>query len=91
MKNKALQFNDFQNAYYRDEKNDEDVTMMTTQPFWQSMKLSKRRMQENGVVIQNDISANERHRISKKNSYSDGRNLVGEFKRNLKIKRTILK
>jgi len=91
MKNKALEFNDFQNSYYRDEKNDEDATSMTTQPFWQSMKLSKRRMQEKGIVIQNDISENERNRITKKASYSDGKNQVGEFKRNLKIHRNIYK
>lgn len=91
MKNKALEFNDFQNSYYRDEKNDEDATEMVTQPFWQSMKLSKRRMQENNIVIQNDISSKESKRVLLKNSYADGKNQVGEFKRNLKINRNIFK
>lgn len=91
MREKALEFNDFQNKYYRDEKNDEDATWMTTQPFWQSMKLSKRRMQQNGVVIQNNIPQSMQKRISKKDLYSDGRNVVGEFKRDLKINRIIYK
>lgn len=90
MQNKALKFNDFQNAYYKDEVNDEDATNMTTQPFWQSMRLSKRKMQDNNVVIENRI-LNTDTRIRNRNSYSDGRNYVGEFTRTLKIKKNIYK
>ena len=46
MLNKISEFYQLQNDYYMDKKNDEDITKVATQPFWQSMRLNKKRLQE---------------------------------------------
>ena len=51
-------FYGYQQKYYRNEINDEQLTDVTTQPFWQSMRLSKRRLAEKGLTM--DISVKEK-------------------------------
>ena len=50
MQDKANAFLDIQNQYFKDQKSDADMTEYTTQPFWQSMYLSKKRLQEKGLI-----------------------------------------
>ena len=44
MLSKASAFLDIQNQYFADKKSDAYMTQITTQPFWQSMRLSKMRL-----------------------------------------------
>ena len=51
-------FYEYQQRYYRNEMNDEQLTGITTQPFWQSMRLSKRRLAEKGLTM--DVTVKEK-------------------------------
>ena len=52
MQDKAGAFLDIQNQYFSDKKNDADMTEYTTQAFWQSMYLSKKRLQEKDLTTE---------------------------------------
>ena len=49
MQDKADAFLEIQNRYFKDDKKDADMTEYTTQPFWQSMYLSKKRLMGKGL------------------------------------------
>ena len=44
MQTKAARFLEFQRSYYLGEGEDKELARMVTQPYWQSMRLSKRRL-----------------------------------------------
>ena len=56
MLSKASAFLHIQNQYFSDKKTDDDMTRITTQPFWQSMRLSKMRLREKGLISETDIA-----------------------------------
>lgn len=56
MLSKASSFLDAQNQYFSNQLNDEEMTEITTQPFWQSMHLSKKRLFEKGLVSETTVS-----------------------------------
>ncbi len=47
---KASSFLNVQNQYFNNQINDSEITEITTQPFWQSLHLSKKRLNEKGLV-----------------------------------------
>ena len=91
MMKKALDFPAFQNEYYSGKKNDEDATMIATQPFWQSMRLSKRRMQKHGLVIEEVVKDEPGTFIRTQKTGEDGNNFVGAFKRRIQTRMNIYK
>lgn len=56
MLSKASAFLDIQNQYFADKKSDAYMTQITTQPFWQSMRLSKMRLQEKELISETTIA-----------------------------------
>ena len=63
-------FFDFQNDYYSNKKNDEDLTYVTTQPCWQSMKLVKDRLNNKNLSMSMDIThAGKKSRFIPNNEY----------------------
>ena len=52
---KASSYLDIQNQYFADNATDADMTKITTQPFWQSERLSKRRLQEKGLTSETTV------------------------------------
>lgn len=91
MKQKALDFPTFQNEYYSGKKNDEDATKIATQPFWQSMRLSKRRMEKHDIVIEEIVKDEPGTSIQTEKTGADGNNFVGVFKRRVKTHTRIYK
>ena len=55
MLSKASSFLDIQNQYFSNQLNNVEMTQITTQPFWQSMHLSKKRLTEKGLVSETTI------------------------------------
>lgn len=55
MLSKASAFLDVQNQYFRNQLNDGEITEITTQPFWQSMHLSKKRLIEKGLISETTV------------------------------------
>lgn len=45
----SKQFHGFYGDYFRGERDDAKLLDMTTQPFWQSMRLSKKRLSDKGL------------------------------------------
>lgn len=56
MLSKASAFLHIQNQYFSDKKTDADMTRITTQPFWQSIRLSKMRLCEKGLISETVIA-----------------------------------
>lgn len=59
MERKADNFRVVYGQYYRNQVSEKELTEQTTQPFWQSMRLSRRRLNEKGleldVTVYNDV------------------------------------
>lgn len=53
------------NDYYSDKKTDQDLMNITTQPFWYSMTLSKRRLESKGLVSEVEIEKDKKIREKK--------------------------
>ena len=67
MYGKTLSFRDFWNAYYKGQADDTDLMSRTTQPFWQSMRLSKKRLETKGLTMETRLVPHTKH-----NSGRDG-------------------
>lgn len=67
MYGKTLSFREFWNAYYKGQADDTDLMSRTTQPFWQSMRLSKKRLETKGLTMETRLVPDTKH-----NSGRDG-------------------
>lgn len=76
MQKKVVEFSQIQNEYYTDKRNDEDITGIATQPFWQSMRLNKRRLQEKNLTVSSERKKEPKRSIKKLREFSDGKNVV---------------
>lgn len=94
MDHKAYGFMDFQRAYYTNRVDDQHLTEHTTQPFWQSMSLSKRRLASKGLTMDVQITRDRFGRMIKDERMCmrrDGHHLVGNKAMNVKALRTFYK
>ncbi len=86
----ADRFYNQQRNYYMDNMQDETLMEATTQPFWQSMRLSKRRLQEKGLKM--DLAIIPQHskmlNLDKVFVHRDGTDEVGSSTRAVLTKRT---
>ncbi len=86
MNEKSKNFPGFYSKYYEGVYDDTELQEMTTQPFWQSMRLTKRRLEAKGLHMNLSL---KRHRDRKGNTgYSlevleDGLGFVGENRQNV--------
>ncbi|MBQ7774980.1 MAG: hypothetical protein IJ379_03580 [Lachnospiraceae bacterium] len=83
-------FFNLQRKYFMNDIQDEELIEVTTQPFWQSMRLSKRRLQEKNltmdVAIEEDGKSKEGHgRVFLRN---DGTNQIGSNTEQVVTKRS---
>ena len=83
MQDKAAAFLDIQNQYFCDKKTDADMTEYTTQPFWQSMYLSKKRLQEKGLIAETTVK-NSNRRMFFHSDTSTAHSQIGNFTRSIK-------
>lgn len=86
MTNMAGRFPDFYAKYYNGIYRDTELLEMTTQPFWQSMRLSKKRLDAKGLCM--DLELKDDFSQKKvRNAYvevdTDGSNLVGMHHKNV--------
>ena len=58
LQKKASTFLTIQNQYFSGEKTAADITEYATQPFWQSIYLSKKRLQEKALISETTIESN---------------------------------
>lgn len=87
-------FLSFYGEYYNGKGDDEELLEMATQPFWQSMRLSKKRLDSKGLTMDVELSddssrsavADGRVHMSK-----DGTDLIGTSARRVLAKRRFLK
>lgn len=90
MNNKFQEFLQFQRKYYNNGADDTGLMWHTTQPFWQSMRLSKRRLTEKGLSMDMEISCDVKSKAVKEEGVTlrkDGHHLVGNKTQNVLVKR----
>ncbi len=84
MTNMSHNFPDFYAKYYNGVYDDKELQEMTTQPFWQSMRLTKRRLLSKGLhmdlQLQNHIAKNSAGSTDVR-VFDDGSNMVGMHRR----------
>lgn len=81
MKSKASAFETSYEDYYADIKNDEDMTYETTQPYWQSLYLSKQKLKKNNLQMHIDLTEAKSKKGLEATYYNDdGKNQIATFK-----------
>lgn len=94
MDQKAYQFLKFQRAYYLDEVDDLALMERTTQPFWQSLRLSKRRLASKGLAMDVEISHDPKSLTVKDETLhmrKDGHHFAGNKALNVVVQRKFYK
>lgn len=94
MDKKAYDFMRFQREYYTDKTDDKALMEQTTQPFWQSVRLSKRRLASKGLSMDVEISHDSKSRTIKDERLQmrkDGHHLVGNKALNVIVNRSFYK
>lgn len=96
MEAKEADFEQKRNAYFAGQCTDKQLTEDTTQPFYESMRLSRKRLEERNLTV--DVQAEEDRPSGRfamfvdaemyQGPYKDGGDYVGMHRRGLKIKRT---
>ena len=79
-------FPQFYANYYKDVYDDAQLQEMTTQPFWQSMRLTKRRMLSKGLKMDLNMQNHLTKRGTGNNGiriFDDGADIVGTHRRNI--------
>ncbi len=86
----ANQFYRLQQGYYKNDLQDQELIESTTQPFWQSMRLSKRRLQAKELTMDVDIREEQSKKLHRGNvyTYKDGANQVGYASREVVTQRS---
>lgn len=87
MKSKAVSFVDVYRNYYNGNLKDEDILNNVTQSYWQSMYLSKQRMNNLGIVADTEIENDNRGIVETASVDSDGKSSIGTFKQPVKIRK----
>lgn len=90
MMNMAGRFPDFYTKYYNETYRDTELLEVTTQPFWQSMRLSKKRLDAKGLCMDVELTDDFSQKKTQ-NAYvrveEDGSNLVGMHHKNVVSRR----
>lgn len=80
MQAKAARFLEFQRKYYRGEGGDRELAELVTQPYWQSMRLSKKRLAAKGLTMDTTLQGERRVKAGAAGRLEiekDGANLIG--------------
>lgn len=80
---KASSFLSIQNLYFSNQKSDAEMTEITTQPFWQSMRLSKKRLDEKGLVSETTVAKTTKPMTFMYDA-SNSRSEIGLFNQSIK-------
>ena len=100
MMGKVHEFNKRYRDYFRGNINDKEMTEHVSQPFWHSLHMSKKRLDENGLHMEIDIKNvyEKTNRVAVMNprmeqvNYEDGERIsAGEFKQEVRVMKKIKK
>lgn len=100
MMGKVHEFNKRYSDYFKGNINDEEMTEHVSQPFWHSLHMSKKRLDENGLHMEIDIKNvyEKTNRVAVMNprmeqvNYEDGERIsAGEFKQEVRVMKKIKK
>lgn len=82
MHQKLKGFTQVRNAFFMGNADERELMEQTTQPFWQSMRLSRKRLQEKGLTAEVTFTEDKRRAEGKKGEISvesDGADIVGKW------------
>lgn len=94
MVNMSVKFPELHHKYFADICKDDALLELTTQPFWQSMRLSKKRLKDNGLTMETIISRDYKEQNQQDSGIllgRDGTHLVGNNIQRVVTKRRYLK
>ncbi len=94
MDHKVFEFMDYQRAYHVGRADDESLMEQTTQPFWQSMRLAKRRLASKGLTMDVQIRKDKFGKAVKDERLCmrrDGHHMLGNKALNVCAHRTFYK
>lgn len=91
MKQKSYDFGCFYQDYYQDKCDEEALTKVATQAYWQSLRLNKKRLDENGIQMRVNIKDKDKTVIDVKDFEDNGKTMVGTFKRNVIMDKSFVK
>ncbi len=91
MKQKVFDFGCFYKDYYQDKRDDEDITKVATQPYWQSLRLNKRKLEQNRIRMDIDLQDEKETIINTVAFVDNGKNKVGTFMRKVKVDKVFSK
>ncbi|AEV67227.1 hypothetical protein [Acetivibrio clariflavus] len=87
IKKKETHFWEFWRKFFRGEVNEESLVDEVTQPFWQSTHISKKRLDQKGLLL--DLSIYDDGIRGPIDTKSDGSNIIGNSSRNVIAERKI--
>ncbi len=94
MSNMVRKFPEYYSAYFNDREDETKLIQVVTQPFWQSMRLSKKRLDSKDVTMELNITEESSRSIFDFTSFNanrDGNHVVGTSIRNLQVERVFRK
>lgn len=91
MKDKVATFGNVYKEYFRGQLKDENILSDVTQSYWQSMYLSRQRLNKLGIGLDMEIENTDRGIIETASYDSDGKRKVGTFKQPVKIRKRYFK
>ena len=94
MVNMSVEFPKLHQEYFADNCKEDALLELTTQPFWQSMRLSKKRLKDNGLTMETIISRDYKEQNQQDSGIlmgRDGSYLIGNNVQRVVTKRRYLK
>ncbi len=94
MSNMVRKFPEYYSGCFNRRANDEKLIQVVTQPFWQSMRLSKKRLDNKDITMELKITEEKSNSVFDNTSLDvnkDGHHLVGTSNRNVQVERVFRK
>ena len=94
MQNISARFLEIYKQYFKGNSNDKELSDVATQPFWQSMRLSKRRLDEKGLKMDIELVKEANHQKTPNEILlleRDGSDFVGNMMREVVTRRHYIK
>ncbi len=94
MSNMVRKFPEYYSTYFNHREDETKLIQVVTQPFWQSMRLSKKRLDSKDVTMELNITEESSKSVFDLPNFdvnADGNHLVGISSRNLQVERVFRK
>lgn len=88
MKHKAKEFCRFYESYFSNEQQDEKLAQIATQPFYESMRVSKKRLQDKSLAVNIDMQNEGQSRgLTEEAYFCEDKNVVSVQRQEVKTKK----